>query len=150
MVHHKSRIKVQNNKEMKNMHDPLNLKLFCTYSKKRNLRSGEGEKRLLGTIIFTSKFHNAVILNWLRWFLLWSCGFRGKMWICWFRSDCEPLQQALDNMDLFGANLMFVLNLPSFWQRVGLLFTSKGNGLTKWDWVLFPNQFRPLRSCPKC
>ena len=68
MVHHKSRIKVQNNNEMEN--NSLNLELFCTYSKKRNLRSGEGEKRLLGTIIFTSKFHNAVILNWLRWFLL--------------------------------------------------------------------------------
>ena len=96
MVHHKSRIKVQNNKEMENMHNSLNLELFCTYSKKRNLRSGEGERRLLGTTIFTSKFHNAVILNWLRWFLFWSCGFRGKMWICWFRSDCEALQQALD------------------------------------------------------
>ena len=46
MVHHKSGIKVQNNKERKNMHNSLNLKLFCTYSKKRNLREvvSEGER----------------------------------------------------------------------------------------------------------
>ena len=48
MVHHKSGIKVQNNKERKNMHNSLNLKLFCTYSKKRNLREvvREREKTL--------------------------------------------------------------------------------------------------------
>ena len=37
-MHHKSGIKLQNNKEMENMHNSLNLELFCTYKRKRNLR----------------------------------------------------------------------------------------------------------------
>ena len=145
---------------MKNMHNSLNLELFCTYSKKRNLRSGEGERRLLGTTIFTSKFHNAVILNWLRWFLLWSCGFRGKMWICWFISDCETLQQALDILQdwsmhngwchvLFGANLMFVLDQFTFVLAKGwLAFYIKRERIDQMGLGALPQSIQPLEKLP--
>ena len=38
MVYHKKEIKRKNNKEMENIHNSLNLELFCTYGRKRNLR----------------------------------------------------------------------------------------------------------------
>ena len=51
MVHHKSGIKVQNNKEMGNMHNSLNLELFCKHSRKMNSREvvvkGEREDSLV-------------------------------------------------------------------------------------------------------
>ena len=116
MVHHKSRIKVQNNKEMENMHNSLNLELFCTYSKKRNLRSGKGERRLLGTTIFTSKFHNAVILNWLRWFLLWSCGFREEK--CEF-VGLDPIVRHYSKLWTTWTSLVLIWCLCSIYLRFG-------------------------------
>ena len=46
-------------------------------------------------------------------------------------------------MDLFGANLMFKLNLLLFRQRVGLLFISKGERLDQMGLLLFPANSAP-------
>lgn len=38
VVHRKNETKVQNNKGVENIHNSLNLELFFTYNRKRNLR----------------------------------------------------------------------------------------------------------------